>query len=189
MKPTKSISMILATALVLGTVGVVANAQDGQNETINEQLLAKDSDQDTDRSNGRGKPSHHKRMKLQGASHTMAGPRGPGVMGKLLKTIDVDADGVVTQEEIDSFKVAQVSGADNDADGALNIEEFDTVYRALTRSRMVDLFQDFDEDGDGVISSAELDERVAHVVERMDRNDDGALTREDGPRRSDNRDH
>lgn len=182
MKPVKSISMILASALVLGTVGVVANAQDQDDSTVDEQQLPKESRQSADREKGHGKGRHDKRMMAEGSRHGMSGQRGPGVMLKLLKTVDADADGAVTQEEIDTFKAAQVSGADSDADGALNIEEFDTIYRALTRSRMVDMFQDFDEDGDGVISAAELDERVGHIVERMDRNDDGAISQEDGRR-------
>ncbi|MGQ7843117.1 EF-hand domain-containing protein [Granulosicoccus sp. 3-233] len=189
MKPVKSISMILASALVLGTVGVVANAQDGNSETIDEQLLAQDSGQSGERERGHGKGGHDKRRMADGARHGKRGQGGPGLMVKLLKSADADGDGVVTQAEIDTFKAAQLSGADSNADGALNIEEFDTIYRALTRSRMVDMFQDLDEDGDGVISAAELDDRVSSVVARMDRNDDGTLTREDGRRHGGNRNH
>ncbi len=182
MKPVKSISMILASALVLGTVGVVANAQEESNETSDDQQLVQDPEQKSERERAHGKRHNDKRRMAEGPRHGKSGHRGPNGMQKLLKTVDADGDGAVTLAEIEDFKAAQLSSADSDADGALNIEEFDTIYRALTRSRMVDMFQDFDEDGDGVISTAELDDRVNSIVERMDRNGDGALTQEDGRR-------
>lgn len=113
------------------------------------------------------------------------GHRGHGGFGggEMLRTIfaqvDADDDGSVTQAEIDAFRAARIEQADASGDGALSIEEFDTLYREFTRFRMVDAFQHLDADGDGVIDSAEMDSRVGGIVERMDRDGDGALTLRD----------
>ena len=48
---------------------------------------------------------------------------------------------------------------------------------------MVDTFQDFDADDDGVVSAEELDLRFGDIVEWMDCDGDGALTLQDRGRR------
>ncbi len=48
---------------------------------------------------------------------------------------------------------------------------------------MVDVFQDLDANGDGTINSGELDARLARIVQRLDRDGDGALTLTDHARR------
>tara|TARA_R110002072_G_scaffold57017_1_gene146943 strand:+ start:70 stop:600 length:531 start_codon:yes stop_codon:yes gene_type:complete len=110
-----------------------------------------------------------------------------GMMRQFFAQVDADGNGSVTQEEVDAFRTAQVRSADSNGDGALNIQEFDTIYRAFTRSRMVDAFQNLDEDGDGVISSEEMDARYGAAVKRMDRNGDGVLTIEERGRKHDDR--
>ncbi len=108
---------------------------------------------------------------------------GPGQMFRsIFVEIDANGDGSVTQDEIDTFRASKVSQADASGDGALSIEEFDTLYREFTRERMVRAFQRLDADGDGVISQQEMDRRFGDVVDRMDRNDDGALSLQDRPR-------
>ncbi|MEM7487753.1 MAG: EF-hand domain-containing protein, partial [Pseudomonadota bacterium] len=104
------------------------------------------------------------------------GMRGGEMFRDVFDAADADGDGTVTQAEIDAYRDARVSEVDVSGDGALSIEEFDTLYRDLTRSRMVDAFQALDADGDGQISAEEMDRRVARFVERMDRDGDGALT-------------
>lgn len=108
---------------------------------------------------------------------------GPGLMRSLFAEVDGDGDGAVTQAEIDAFRTAQIEAADANGDGAVALDEFATVYFERMRPMMVDAFQSFDEDGDGSITSAELDERFGDVVNRLDRNGDGALSPEDRGRR------
>jgi EF hand len=112
------------------------------------------------------------------------GPRG-GMFGDggmeeniriIFMQVDANGDGSVTQDEIDSFRATKISEADVSGDGGLSIEEFDTLYREFTRERMVDAFQQLDADGDGAIVEEEMDRRFGGIVERMDRNDDGALS-------------
>ncbi len=103
--------------------------------------------------------------------------RGHGgeMIRALFAEVDADGDKILTREEIDTYRAARIAEVDASGDGALSIEEFDTLYRDLTRSRMVDAFQKLDDDGNGVISAAEMDQRVAHLVERLDRDGDGQL--------------
>jgi Ca2+-binding EF-hand superfamily protein len=95
----------------------------------------------------------------------------------------------VTQAEIDTFRAAQLSAADTSGDGSVSLDEFATVYFARIRPQMVDAFQACDDDGDGAITSAELEARFANVVSRLDRDGDGALSLQDrGDRDDDDRD-
>lgn len=111
------------------------------------------------------------------------GQRGGGqrraMMRTLVREADTNGDRALTQDEIDAFVAEKVESGDADGDGNLSLEEFDTVYRDLTRSRMVDAFQRLDEDGSGIITAAELDERFGNIVATFDRNDDGQLDRAD----------
>jgi hypothetical protein len=122
----------------------------------------------------------------RGAPH---GFGGFGSMRDLFDETDADRDGKVTQEEVDAFRSAQLSGADADGDGAVSLEEFSTVYFERIRPMMVDAFQTFDDDGDGAITSAELDARFGDVVRRLDRDGDGALSLQDRGGRSGRAEH
>ena len=106
--------------------------------------------------------------------------RGGGMGGEMFRQVfdaaDADGDGTVTAAEIDAYRTAQIGAVDASGDGSLSIEEFDELYRSLTRTRMVDIFQDLDADGDGQITPAEIDTRMARLIERLDRDGDGSIT-------------
>lgn len=119
---------------------------------------------------------------VRGPAHGQRGQKGQrgGQDGAMIRSIlgaaDADGDGRVTRAEIDAYRADQMAAVDASGDGALSIEEFDTLYRALTRSRMVDAFQDLDADGDGRIVAEEIDARIARIMARMDRDGDGVLS-------------
>lgn len=115
----------------------------------------------------RGFGGHH------GAGH--GGHRGE----MLFRTFDTDKDGTVTAAEINAETERRMSGNDANGDGALSLEEFEGVWMEMLRNRMVDAFQRFDDDGDGVITKAEVDEKTAWMMSRMDRDGDGKITREE----------
>ncbi|MEM8551779.1 MAG: hypothetical protein AAGF45_05315 [Pseudomonadota bacterium] len=109
----------------------------------------------------------------------MRGRRGQRAMMRFLREADANNNGEITQAEIDTFIAEKVSLGDANGDGALTLEEFQAVWADLSRQAMVRAFQRLDADGSATIATAELDERFGSLVERLDRNDDGVLSRED----------
>ena len=105
--------------------------------------------------------------------------RRTGQLMRFFDEVDADNSGSVTQDEVDKFLADQLTKGDTDGDGAVGLDEFQVIYLERTRPRMVDAFQGLDDDGDGQITSAELSDRFGTLVERMDRNGDEALSRED----------
>lgn len=184
----KNFKFLPIWAVSLGLIvsaAAVASAQDTATSTdqpaASEQPVSKQDGARGDRKGRDGHGSHHRKGKHKGGMGRHHG--GSEMFRTLFGQVDADGNGAVTQEEIDNFRAAKVGEADASGDGALSIEEFDTLYREFTRSRMVDMFQKMDADGDGVISDAEMDSRFGGVVDRMDRDDDGALTLKERGRR------
>ncbi|XWN34227.1 MAG: EF-hand domain-containing protein [Devosia sp.] len=105
--------------------------------------------------------------------------RGMRAMMPILRKADTNRDRALTQEEIDTFVAGQVAEADTDGDGNLSLEEFRTVWLSITGPVMVDSFQMLDDDGNGIITVEERDERFGDAVSRFDRNGDGQLSRAD----------
>lgn len=92
-----------------------------------------------------------------------------GLSQQFFKQIDADADGTITQQELDTFRAAKVKAADTNKDGALSLKEFEPVYQEMTRTRMVRAFQHLDSNGDSVISKQEMDDRFGNKMQRMDK--------------------
>ena len=95
---------------------------------------------------------------------------------------DLNDDGSITQEEIDQNRAdwhAEFSGDSN----TMSLEQFQDLWLRARRNQMVREFQRFDRDGDGQITQEEYQRPMEGFVERFDRNDDQALSRDDMQRR------
>ena len=114
--------------------------------------------------------------------HGRHGKRGK-MMRRMMEQFDANGDGSLTQVEIDQGRTEQLAKYDSDQDGNLSLEEFEALWLEMLRPRMVDRFQDLDEDGDSKVTSAEFLDPFANVVERHDRNGDGVLSRDDRRKR------
>jgi len=114
-----------------------------------------------------------------GGKHQKRGGKHREQMKALFKNADINKDGSLTQEEIDTYRAAQVASADVNGDGNISLAEFETIWLAQTKNRMIRTFQRLDADADGSITKAEQDEPFANMVKRLDRNGDGKLNRDD----------
>ena len=107
-----------------------------------------------------------------------------GMMAEqLLRDVDTDRDGKLTQQEIDAAVSTRFERFDADKNGRLSLEEFQVLWADLTRPVTVRAFQFLDPDGDAAVTRAELENRFSRVVQRFDRNGDGALSPDDRPHR------
>lgn len=98
---------------------------------------------------------------------------------RLLERFDADKDGELTQAELDASRKELLEKYDTDKDGKLSLSEFERLWLEVMRRRMVRSFQYIDEDGDAAITVDEFLKPYADTVERMDRNGDGAISRDD----------
>ena len=117
------------------------------------------------------------KAKFSGRKGGFGGAFGP----EILAQVDANKDSSISQDEINAFRTTKVTAADTTKDGALSLDEFSVAYNEMMRARMVDAFQKFDDDGNGSITSAELDTRFGTIVAQMDRNGDGVLSAADRP--------
>ena len=98
---------------------------------------------------------------------------------EMFEAMDADGDGKLTQAEIDTARNDRHAAHDADGDGNLDLEEFAGVWHETTRPITVRVFQMLDTDGDAVVTRAEYDRPLADIVERLDRDGDGALSPRD----------
>ena len=97
----------------------------------------------------------------------------------MFDSVDADGDGKLSQAEIDQAREALHAAHDADGDGSLGLEEFAGLWQETTRPLTVRAFQMLDTDGDAVVTREEYDRPLARIVERFDRNGDGALSMSD----------
>ena len=123
-----------------------------------------------------------------GGMHRMWGDgegRGHGMMGEGMKgqnmmaRYDADADGKVTQQEIDQNRKAWHAEFDADKNGTLSLEEFQKLWLKARNEMMVREFQHFDADGNAQLTLEEYTTPMANMVAARDRNGDGALSPDD----------
>ena len=89
---------------------------------------------------------------MMGGGDTMMG----GMNSSAMRMFDADKDGKVTPEEMTAGLQAEMKTYDTDASGSLSLEEFAVMHAAHTRTMMVRAFQMHDEDGDGLVTEAEM---------------------------------
>jgi Ca2+-binding EF-hand superfamily protein len=102
---------------------------------------------------------------------------------QLFESFDANSDGKLTQAEVDQTRQERFTQFDADKDGKLNLQEYQALWSDAMRSRMVDRFQNLDDDGDAAVTSEEFLAPFSKVVSRKDRDDNGELTRDEMQRR------
>ncbi|MEP5761651.1 MAG: calcium-binding protein [Litoreibacter sp.] len=100
--------------------------------------------------------------------------------------LDSDGDGALTAAELAAHAATRFEAADTDNDGNLSSAELlaaETTRKAERAERRIErMIERRDENGDGVLSAAELtpsEDRATKRFERMDANDDGSISEEE----------
>lgn len=78
------------------------------------------------------------------------------LIGDLHKEWDTNGDGEISKDEIRAAKKKQLAEYDRNRDGKLSLDEYKKLWIAKQNSRMVDDFQDLDEDGDAKVTLDEF---------------------------------
>ena len=120
---------------------------------------------------------------------------GPGgrigwASGEVFDQADADKNGTLTRAEVDAFRADKLRRFDAGGDGRLSLEEFQGLWAEMTRPMQVRAFQFVDGNGDGQISDEEMRRPLDAFVDRLDRNDDDSVARDElrGPGRHGRRD-
>lgn len=98
---------------------------------------------------------------------TLAEARGmPGGERPAFGDVDANADGEVTPAELQAYgetrKTARFDEMDANGDGALSAAELDTAHEARAASRSSRIVERLDTDGDGLVSREEMEARADH---------------------------
>lgn len=100
-------------------------------------------------------------------------------MAKKIKEIDTNDDGIISLNEVQAWQTSKMTNYDTNADGQMDLGEFEALWIEQKRSHMVDKFQNFDEDGDGQITSDELAAPLNFMFERFDKDGNGEITKQE----------
>ena len=102
-------------------------------------------------------------------------------------TLDADGDGLVTLEELQAQGIARFEDVDTDGSGTLSAEEMaaarDARMAERAESRISRVIERLDTDEDGAVSFEELQarggDRAERMFERADADGDGAISAEE----------
>ncbi|NQV54573.1 MAG: hypothetical protein HQ503_01825 [Rhodospirillales bacterium] len=109
----------------------------------------------------------------------MSGRMGGGMGTGMMEQFDADKDGTITAAEIAKLQKDQIAKYDKNGDGKLSLDEFQGLWTEHMKERMVDHFQALDNDGDALVTEAEIGRITKHMTDRMDRNRDGNITQDE----------
>jgi Ca2+-binding EF-hand superfamily protein len=116
---------------------------------------------------------------------TLAMPDGPGgdwhgrrgaPFVPLFAKYDADGDGAITQEEVDAYAAKRFDELAGEG-GTFTLDEFKASWYEQSRPRMVRAFQRLDRNGDGKVTRDEFDRASEAMFLMLDRDGSGELTR------------
>lgn len=97
-----------------------------------------------------------------------------------MSRLDEDGSGDISADEFGNRRLGWLVEGDEDGDGVLSMDEITAaVEQRRQERREARLLRRFDIDGDGEVTVEELERQQEEWFALLDRNDDGALSREE----------
>ncbi|WP_342068627.1 EF-hand domain-containing protein [Yoonia algicola] len=98
-------------------------------------------------------------------------------------TLDVNGDGALTLEEMQSRSQARFADMDTDGDGALSADEMAAQATTRAAERAAAMIARFDDNADGLLQQGEMpsrgERRAAQMFDRVDADSDGVISAEE----------
>lgn len=99
-------------------------------------------------------------------------------------TLDADGNGTITLEELENAGASHFAGMDTDGNGGLSAEELAAAQAAQMADRAARMIERMDENEDGELQADEMKshgrgDNVEHMFDHMDENEDGAISQEE----------
>ena len=102
---------------------------------------------------------------------------------KRFERMDADKSGDVTFEEFSAAMGKRVTDADADGDGKITVAELaDHIERMRAQRAAQRIIDRLDANGDGVLTKEEIESRQKKRFALLDRNDDGKIERQEMPK-------
>ena len=98
--------------------------------------------------------------------------------------IDANADGQITQAELDAFAAGRFDAMDTNGDGSIDADELIAARaaqnEARAKARAEKMIERADENGNGVLEQEEIKRRDSNkMIERLDKDDDGSISEQE----------
>jgi len=100
-------------------------------------------------------------------------------MTKLFEDHDVNKDGAVTQDEVDTTRKSTLMKYDVDKNRTLSKAEYQNYWTDLMEARVTRGFERLDDDDNGQISADEFVKPLSGIIDRHDENSDGSIDKEE----------
>lgn len=119
-----------------------------------------------------------------GPRHGMGERMGGGMGMMRLDRMDADDSGDITFEEFAEAMNSRMGTANANNDGKMTVEEIAVEIQRVRAERMARrMIERFDTDGDGALTTAEVESRQKKRFALFDRNDDDKISDNEMPRR------
>lgn len=132
--------------------------------------------QDRDR-----QPPGTQEQQMQGHGMQAGEPRVSRGTERFIRLYDMNGDGKVSIEEINTDQARMFTAIDINDNGKLSVDDIRRRGRSLQIFRTTTLFDLLDTDGDGQLSLAEVQSPSQRWFKRYDRNGDGVMDASEVP--------
>ena len=103
--------------------------------------------------------------------------------GKRFERADTDSSGDLSFEEFSAAFQDRIGGTDANKDGVMTVEEIANEIMRRRAERMAKrIVERFDTDGDGQLTTAEIESQQRKLFALLDRNDDGKVEMDEARR-------